>query len=448
MSFDHSGHGGRRRLGRRGFLRFGLAGTGAVLAPGVLSACASPAASDDPRALRVWDLFSGGDGLLMDEMIAEAERGADGFRIDRTILEWGPAYYTKLAMAAAGGRAPEVAVLHLSRLAGYAPGGLVEPFDLDLLAEFGVREADFTPAIWQSARYDGEVYAIPLDTHPFIIFYDLDLADQAGLLDSDGQLVEMGSPEAMLEASTRLAAAHGSTGVLFGHVNDPSQNWRMFNALYAQTGSTFGLPDGGEPEVDIEAAARVIEFMQQLFDGTTNPNNLDYDGATAAFTGGRGASIMVGEWELPTLRATGRPLGAAPYPNVFGQPAVHADSHSYVLPRQENADPERRREAHRYVADMLKRSFMWASAGHIPAYQPVIADPEYTSLDPQSSYAEAGETAVLDPPSWLTGSGSNFQVRMSQAVQSALLGNASAESAAQQMVRESAALLDQPNPVA
>lgn len=435
-------------MGRRSFLRFGLAGTGAALAPGLLSACASPAASGGANSLRIWDLFSGGDGMLMEDMIAEVTRGPEAFEIDRTILEWGPAYYTKLAMAAAGGRAPEVAVLHLSRLAGYAPGGLLEPFDLDLLAEFGIREQDFAPAIWQRAQWEGEVYAIPLDTHPFIIFYDLDVAERAGLLDSDGALVEMGSPEAMLEASAALAEAHGGTGVLFGHVNDPAQNWRMFNGLYAQTGNTFSLPDSGAPEVDVDAAAEVVAFMQSLFDGRTNPNNLDYDGATAAFSGGRGGSIMVGEWELPMLRESGRPLGAAPFPNVFGQPAVNADSHSYVLPRQENADPERRREAHRYVAEMLKRSFTWASAGHIPAYQPVISEPEYAELDPQSSYAESGEIVVLDPPTWFTGSGSNFQTRMSQALQTALLGNASAESAAQKMISESATLLDQPNPVA
>ncbi|MDT0442238.1 extracellular solute-binding protein [Streptomyces johnsoniae] len=434
-------------MGRRGFLRFGLAGAGAALAPGLLSACASPAASGGANSLRVWDLFSGADGVLMEEMIAEVTRGPDAFEIDRTILEWGSAYYTKLAMAAAGGRAPEVAVLHLSRLAGYAPGGLLEPFDMELLAEFGVREGDFAPAIWQRAQWDGEVYAIPLDTHPFVYFYDLDVAERAGLLDSDGALVEMGSPEAMLAASAAFAEAQGGIGVLFGHVTDPAQNWRLFNGLYAQTGNTFSLPDGGEPEVDIDAATEVVSFMQSLFDGSTNPNNLDYDGAVAAFTDGRGASIMVGEWEMPGLRESGRPLGAAPFPNVFGKPAVNADSHSYVLPRQENPDPERRRQAHRYVAEMLKRSLAWASAGHIPAYQPVVDDPAYAELDPQSSYAEAGEIAVLDPPTWFTGSGSNFQIRMSSVMQSALLGDTSAASAAQQMIDESATLLDQPNPV-
>ncbi|WP_226961773.1 MULTISPECIES: extracellular solute-binding protein [Streptomyces] len=435
-------------MGRRGFLRLGLAGAGALAAPSVLAGCASPASPSGSSSLRVWDLFSGGDGVLMDEMLATVTSGPDPFDVDRTILEWGPSYYTKLAMAAAGGRAPEVAVLHLSRLAGYAPGGLLEPFDLDVLAEFGVTEQHFAPAVWERAKWEGEVYAIPLDTHPFIVFYDKEIAGAAGLLDSDGELAPIGSPEAMFAASEALAAEQGGTGVLFGHVGDQAQCWRMFNGLYAQTGATWELPDGGEPRVDADAAVRALTFMTELFDGQRNPNNLDYAGAMAAFQGSRGAMIFSGEWELPNLRITDRPLGAAPFVQIFDQPAVNADSHSYVLPRQERVDEGRRREAHRFVATMLKASYTWASAGHIPAYQPVIEDERYAELDPQASYAGAAEVAVLDPPNWFAGSGSNFQNQMTQPMTAALMGNMSPESAVEQMISASQSMLDDPNPVA
>lgn len=435
-------------MGRRSFLRWGLAGAGAVAAPGLLAGCASPAAPSGSSSLRVWDLFSGGDGVLMDEMLATVTSGPDAFDVDRTILEWGPSYYTKLAMAAAGGRAPEVAVLHLSRLAGYAPGGLLEPFDLDVLAEFGITERHFAPAIWERARWDGEIYAIPLDTHPFIVFYDKEIADAAGLLDSAGELAPIGSPEEMYAASEALAEAQGGAGVLFGHVGDQAQCWRLFNGIYAQTGATWELPEDGEPRVDRDAAVRAVTFMTELFDGRRNPNHLDYEGAMASFQGGRGAMIFSGEWELPNLRITERPLGAAPFPQIFDQPAVNADSHSYVLPRQERVDAGRRREAHRFVATMLKASYTWASAGHIPAYQPVIEEPRYAELDPQASYAGASEIAVLDPPNWFTGSGSNFQNQMTQPMTAALLGNMSPESAVDQMISASRSMLDQPNPVA
>ncbi len=435
-------------ISRRRLLRHTLTGAGALLAASQLSACASPASASGSSELSVWDLFQGGDGMLMDDMIDAVSKGSEGFDVDRTILDWGPSYYTKLAMSAAGGRAPDVAVMHLSRLAGYAPGGLVDPIDLDQLAEFGVTEKDFTAAVWSRTQEKGTVYAVPLDVHPFIVFYDKKAADKAGLLDSSGHLVHMGSPEALLEAGKALAEATGQSGIIFGHVTDTAQNWRLFAGLYAQTGASFSLPDGGPPKIDVDAAVRVVTFLKQLFDGKTNPNNLDYNGALAAFTGGRGGMTMMGEWELPTLKKSGIELGAAPFPQVFEKPAVYTDSHSFVLPHQKSPDPDRRRQAHRYIAEILKQSLTWASAGHIPAYQPVIAKPEYAKLDPQSSYAEAAKVAVLDPPNWFVGAGSNFQNRMCQPLQSALLGNMSAEKAVRQMVREADTLLKQPNPVA
>ncbi|RSS28402.1 extracellular solute-binding protein [Streptomyces sp. WAC08452] len=439
------------RLSRRRLLRHTMAAAGGLLAAGPLSGCVSPASASGASSLSVWDLFQGGDGMLMDEMIEAVSKGAggaEGFEVDRTILDWGPSYYTKLAMSAAGGRASDVAAMHLSRLAGYAPGGLVDPFDLDLLAEFGVTAEDFTPAVWSRTRHEGTVYAIPLDVHPFIVFYDKEAAEKAGLLTTSGELVPMGSPEALLEAGKALAGATGEAGILFGHVTDMAQNWRLFAGLYAQTGAEFALPDGGPPKIDVDAAVRVVTLMTRLFDGETNPNNLDYNGALAAFTSGRGGMAMLGEWELPTLKKSGLDLGAAPFPQVFEEPAVYTDSHSFVLPHQDDPDPARRREAHRYVAEILKQSLTWASAGHIPAYQPVLAEPGYAALDPQSSYADAAEVAVLDPPNWFAGAGSNFQNRMCQPLQSALLGNTTPEKAVRQMVREADTLLRQPDPVA
>src|SRR5690625_6423777 len=46
--------------------------------------------------------------------------------VTQTVLAWGAPYYTKLAMASAGGRAPDLAVMHAARVPGYAPGGLLE----------------------------------------------------------------------------------------------------------------------------------------------------------------------------------------------------------------------------------------------------------------------------------------------------------------------------------
>lgn len=327
-------------IGRRRLLTAALASGGALLGAGALSGCGSAPAADE-STVRLWDLFSGADGGLLNDMVRKARRDMPGTRIERTVLEWGTPYYTKLAMASAGGRGPDVAVSHMSRLAGYAPSGLLDPWDLDVLAEYGVSQGDFTEAVWSPTRYQGRTYAIPLDTHPFIMFFHPGPAAKAGLLTKDGTLdtEAFSSPDRFLAAGRELAEASGKQGIAFGYVTDTAQGWRLFYGLYRQTGGAFELPEGGPAKVDVDRMAEVIAFMAKIVDGKTNPKQLDYAAAMASFTNRQTAMILSGEWELGTYRAADPEVNAAPFPTVFGTPAVYADSHSFVLPGRAGGPP-------------------------------------------------------------------------------------------------------------
>ncbi|MEU3308909.1 extracellular solute-binding protein [Nocardiopsis sp. NPDC006832] len=399
-----------------------LLGASALALGSALGATGCSPGPDDAR-VRFWSLFQGGDGARVETMLEAVREQAPHLRVTSSTLAWGPPYYTKLAVASVGGRAPETAILHMSRLPGYAPGGLLQPFDLDLLAEFGVTAEDFVPDLWDRCVHDGATYAIPMDTHPVVLFYDTEIAERAGALDGDGHLIGMDSPEGFVEAARALAEAGGGDGVSFGHVNDDSQGWRLFWMLYNQTGASLELPEGGPAGLDHEAALRVFEFLAEAFDGRTSEPGQDYPTALAAFASGRSGMLISGEWELPYLMEHVENLGAAPFPTVFEQPGSYADSHAFVLPRQSDTDPERTRATHEFVALMVRNSLTWGEAGHIPAYSPVAESPEYQGLSPQSDYAVAGETPVLDPEVWFAGAGSQFHTDVSQTLRTALTGS-------------------------
>ncbi|GGI09482.1 ABC transporter substrate-binding protein [Isoptericola cucumis] len=397
--------------------------------------------------MRIWDLFSGADGERMQSMQAAATQAHPDVSIESVTLAWGSAYYTKLAMASSGGRPPEAAVMHMSRLAGYAPGGLLEPFDLDALAALGIREEHFAPAVWERATHDGQLFALPLDTHPFINFYSPEIAGAADLLDADGKFTAISSPDAFLDAGRAMAEVTGATGMAFGHLLDTAQAWRLFWGLYAQTGAGFELTPGRSAELDEQAAVEVVEFVQAMLDGTVAPPKQDYPGAIASFVTGRSGLIVSGEWELPAYQDAIPDVGGMPFPTLFGTPANYADSHAFVLPRQEFADPARRDATYRVLAEILTQgSLTWAGAGHIPAYQPVLDEPGYAELSPQKDYAAAGDVVVLDPPVWFAGAGSDFQARMCDAMSGALQGRTKATAAVEGMLREMDDFLATPNP--
>ncbi|WP_425362456.1 extracellular solute-binding protein [Arthrobacter citreus] len=427
-----------------------LMGTGALLGGaltvGSLSGCGTPS-SGAAESLRFWHLLSGGDGIKMQGMIDAANAQNPGFTVTPTVLAWGAPYYTKLSMASAGGRPPELAIMHASRVVGYAPGGLLDEWDLDLLAENGVTEADFAPRIWENSQIDGKVFSIALDSHPFIMMYNTDIAAEAGVLGSDKQLVPVNSPEQFREVALEMQKVTGRHGLSYGYLGDGAQMWRLFYTFYRQHGAEMVLNQGEAAEVDRDVAISCLEFIRSLLDDTITTSSGDINTAIAEFAGGDSGMLFSGVWELPTMKTANIPLGASPIPTLFGTPAAYADSHAFVLPHQLNLDDSLRRDSYKFVADVLKGSFAWAEAGHIPSYQPIIKSTEYGALTPQANYAAAADIINYDPRAYFSGSGSDFQTFFANSVQNVFLGRDKPETGWDSFVDRLNILLAKPNPV-
>ncbi|AZH79788.1 carbohydrate-binding protein [Microbacterium sp. Y-01] len=430
-------------LSRRQFLAAASLAAGTAL----LAGCAPGAVPGSAtQTLQFWHLLSGGDGVTMSSMLDKVNSAQSAFRIRPTVLAWGTPYYTKLAMAGAGGRAPDVAIMHATRTVGWAPGGLLDPWDLDRLAELGVDDSTFPTPIWEKGFVGENMYSVALDAHPFVLMFNTDVCDAAGVLDSDGRLQETNSPEEFLDQLRTVSGAASGHALSYGYLGDGAQMWRLFYGLYAQHGLAIELPVGGTAVIDKDAAVESLTFMQTLLDGEIAAAQNDYGSAIAEFATGKSGMLMTGVWELRTMQAAELPFDATMIPTLYGTPAVYADSHSFVLPHQTNADPARRDLTYRFVADMLKGSFDWAEAGHIPAYLPVTESPEYADLIPQAHYAEAAQHVVYDPTAWFTGSGSNFQGEFGAAVQGVLLSGDDPAAAIDRFEERVNTLLRQPNP--
>jgi multiple sugar transport system substrate-binding protein len=429
-------------LNRRQFL--GAAGLAAGTA--LLAGCAPSASAAGPRTLQFWHLLSGGDGVTMSGLLDAANGKQSAYRIRPTVLAWGTPYYTKLAMAAAGGRAPDVAIMHATRVLGWAPGGLLDAWDTTRLADLGVDGSTFPDPIWKKGEVDGKRLSIALDAHPFVLMYNTDICRKAGVLDADGRLKEATSPDEFLAMVDAVAGVTGAHGLSYGYLGDGAQMWRLFYTFYTQHGIEMEMPQGGPAVIDKDAAVASLEFMQKLLDGKRAAKQADYGTAVAEFAGGKSGMFLSGVWELRTMQAAKIPLDIAMIPPVFGTRTAYADSHSFVLPHQSHPDAASRDLVYRFVADLLKGSYGWAEAGHIPAYLPVTEAPKYADLLPQAHYAEAAKFVRYDPPAWFTGSGSNFQGQFGAAAQPALLGGGSAADAVSRFEDAAKRFLAQPNP--
>jgi len=395
------------RLERRRLLQ-GAGGLGAAAGLGALSGCVG-AGARSPEELTFWHPLSGPDGKTMGELL-DGYMATDGAaRVRQTVLAAGAPYYTKLAMAGAGGRAPDLAVMHASRVTDHAEGGLLDPWDLELFAELGVTEEQFPERIWEKMVVGGDLVSVALDSHPFVLFYNTEIAEAAGALGEDGLLKPVETPEDFRAMALEMGAnAPSGFGLSWGYLGDGVNQWRMFSTYYDQMGGTIELPIGGRMEYQEDIVVEAIEWILSLIDGEVGNPGHDVGTAVSEFGTGGSGGYLGGVWEIGSFRDSGVPFDMTMIPGVFGEPSAYADSHTFVLPHQSSPDEERRRTVHAVVAHLLKHSIDWAGAGHIPAFTPVIEDPAYGELVPQSHYADAIDHLVYDPEAWFTGSGADF----------------------------------------
>ncbi|NYI03523.1 extracellular solute-binding protein [Allostreptomyces psammosilenae] len=425
---------------RRGFLAAGL-GLGAAAA---LAGCGTPVtALGAGPSLQFWNLFAGGDGVRLQDMLNAYRQAHPGVTLEDATLTWGAPYYTKLAMSAAGGRSPDVAVLHLSRLTAFSPGRLLDPFDTDLLAEAGLTEADFPADLWQRGSRDGRLYAVPLDSHPLVNYYNTEICGQAGLLDTDGKLLPLESPEALIDALERTREITGTVGL----TTDMLAPYRVWWSFFRQMDGTLELPEGGTCRIDEDTAIAALEYIRDLGErGLVNPA-MDMDGAIAMFSSGQAAFHWNGEWEVSTFLNGQTPFSMDRFPGVFGNYRVRSDSHALVLPHQRDRDPSTTRDTYEFIAFLLKQSLTWAEGGHIPAYRPVAESADYLALDPQSNYRSAIDSAELDPQAWFSGSGADLDSQANAAFSAVVAGRATPQDGLRQFVDAMNRLLATPSPV-
>lgn len=402
-------------LSRRTFLRGTAAGIGLA---GSLSACGSPIAAGlvgaplAPGTLTFWNLFGGGDGARLTVMLDQyAKENGGPSSLQAATFAWGNPYYTKLSLATLGAKPPDVAVAHLTRAQNLAQANLLTEITDEMLGSVGLKPTDFNQRVWEAQKYNGKSWVVPLDTHPFVMFYNADVCQKAGLLGADGKLKPIKGAQ---EWEAALAAAQkvtGAYGVASSNVGDFATPWRLFQTLYSQqNGDTPFLSDGGTKLTVNEALAlKTLEYIQKLSKSNLLAPTTDYAGAQTLMFTGKAGFYLEGPWEITTAQGIkGLKFGIVPVPQIFDKPATQADSHTFILPRM-NRTPEQTKRAMGFIKSMLDQSMTWAKGGHIPAYLVTRDSAEYKSLTPQSDYSSAADIAVYDAPAWYSGSGSTFE---------------------------------------
>jgi multiple sugar transport system substrate-binding protein len=377
--------------------------------------------------VRMWTLLSGGDGARMRALVDDFNASQREVRVVSTTLKWGEPFYTKLITSSVVGSGPDLATIHLSRMVNLAGGGVLRPITDAELAAVGLKGADYLPRQWQKSRYEGQAYAVPLDVHPLVLYYNKTLAGQAGLLDADGTLKPIEGVDALTHAFRSATEATGRRGLTMESSQSSFAIWRLWLAMLAQ--QNLGIIRNGQYSYGPAGEATLSRISAWFRQGYAQAG-LDYPASTSQFMGGGAAFMLNGVWEVPELvRASkagtlGFDYGIVPLPKMYANASTWADSHAFAIPANPGnpPSPAKVHAVLRFVAYVSKRSMGWAEGGHIPAYRAVAESPEALALQPNAQYAAAAHNVVYDPDGWYMGAAGPLEAIASKFLPAALYG--------------------------
>jgi multiple sugar transport system substrate-binding protein len=326
-------------------------------------------------------------------------------QVKTTSLVWPGIVELNAALAA--GTPPDLFTLHAFRIPTYASKGVLTPLT-PYLEEAGIDANDLLPAVRDAVTYNGEVYAIPIDVHGALWHINLDLWEQAGLVDESGAPMIPAGPEEFAAACQAVLEATGSPILGSGDDDILGTAWLWASVLAQGGGSPVdenGMPNVNTPEA-LEALNTILQLREDGCIGTG-----EIGAAHQAFINGEVASVIGGTWSVNEWDAqVANPDAAlkryyvAPLPQIGEQAASWGGSHTYVVPLGANADPERVKAAVSYLKHLWDHNLDWTRTGHATVRSSVADSPEYQALPHHSEYLAFGENATYNPSTlWSVG---------------------------------------------
>jgi multiple sugar transport system substrate-binding protein len=339
-----------------------------------------------------WNLFGGGDAEFMDEIVAEFNETHEDIEVDVTRLEW-EEYYTKLKTATASGNGPDIAISHVTRVKELADEGLIVSLN-ELGESAGIDWTEYNSNILSGAEIDGEIYAVPLDTHPLVLYYNKEFLAEADLLAEDGTPKMDGT---FMEFLGNLKSGSSAKYPMTNWTKLTAEgHYRVWWSLYNQLG---GSPVVTEDALTIDKAKAVeaIEYMQELYDNEYSPLHSEYMENVNLFRNGEAATLLTGVWITGTLEATeGLDFGVIPMPQIFDNRSAWGDSHTLVLPYARSVDPEKREAALTFAKWATDNGELWAKAGHIPSKETVKDKEAFKNMPYRMDYVSAADYVTFD----------------------------------------------------
>ncbi len=342
-----------------------------------------------------------GEPCIIQSIINAYSAADNGVAVETLPTDWGN-YYDQIKAAYAGGTAPDVHVLHRSRIAEFASIGALADLSDDLAAA-GIDTSDWADKALEGVTYEGKIYGVPMDFHANLWHVNMEIMEQAGLV-SEGKPVLPTSPDELLEHAKMVKEKTGKDYLTADFAQFPI-GVRLVMALMWQQGAN--VFEGDTATVNTPEAKAAVESITQLFDGGLANPKLNYADSEKGFLNGDAAILVNGTWVVDAYTAQAANSDTsldqyyvADFPTLFETGATWADSHMWGIPASVKTDsPEKYKAALGFLAFLNDSNVDWARTGHMSVRKSVLQSDEYAGLPHRSEYAGTALIAADAPAS-------------------------------------------------
>ncbi|OHD54750.1 MAG: hypothetical protein A2Y33_01895 [Spirochaetes bacterium GWF1_51_8] len=208
-------------------------------------------------------------------------------------------YSDKLQTMFAGGTYPDVFYLHIQDFFKYASKGNLAALD-DYVKEPDFNVGDFYPALMEKFTFEGTLYGVPKDWTSFVLYYNMDMFDKAGLSYPD----DTWTWEDFLNAAKKLTVDYNGDKKIdqYGFIIETWADW--YNSWIMQNDGMIFDDKGNwvfSRGANVDKNAKAIQYVADLINVVGVAPSIDQSkqlGGGEAFMSGRVAMCMYGRWQM------------------------------------------------------------------------------------------------------------------------------------------------------
>lgn len=263
---------------------------------------------------------------------ADAQLKSEGVTVTLNKTTFDPQKFTAQI---ASGQVPDLIYMDRADVATYASKGLVIPLDQCFAQNKVTPTSAYYPAILDSVKYQGDIYAVPEFWQTNAIMLNQRVLQKAGVTAAD---FNMKDPNEVLAAAKKVYKSSGGKPTVMGF--DPAVSGGNANVwLFAFGG---GLVDSnGKPDLNSAANIKAFTWLKQLYDeqggyakAASFVNTFNYFGNNNQYVEDQVGAELVQQWYPAVLTAVASKIdiSGVPLTNTQGQPIGVADGSGYAIP--------------------------------------------------------------------------------------------------------------------